>query len=346
MRNKQNQRLSGIDFFRGLAIFAVILLHADEGVSVTSGSWRYLLNFAEFAVPFFLATSFWLAMGKSLRSYKPAFWGRITKLTRFYLLWTGVYLLYRLSKYMLLGESEQLRRLQDNLWGIIFTGDAAFHLYFLPLLILGIILLSLLPIEQLRSLQLGQTIFLSVSSIVLYQLLLHLDSNWGLQNWRSWQGVGFTWLTWIVRSGAYIAIALTLNHERVRSYYNHSTQGKVWLWLIIFLALNLVHAPGLLLALQELARGYSALILAIFGSRYRLCHHAWIQSLSKCSFGIYLVHLLLVEGGQILENRLLPTALRVNTPNLLLFTSICLLMSWWLVAVLSYRPLGKIAFRT
>ncbi|MEO1670286.1 MAG: acyltransferase family protein [Cyanobacteria bacterium J06631_2] len=346
MRNQQQPRLTGIDLFRGLAIFAVILLHSDEGITVTSGSWSYLLNFAKFAVPFFLATSFWLAVGKSLQSLKYSFEQRIIKLIRSYLLWSGVYLLYRMSKYILLSEPEQLQRLQANRWGIIFTGDAFFHLYFLPLLILGIILLSFLPVERLLSCKIGQVIALSLGSIALYQLLILLDSSWGLQNYSSWQGVGFTWLIWIIRSGAYIAIALALSHQKVRSYLGHSTQSKVCLWLGIFLVINQIDGTWLPLALQELVRGYSTLILAIFCSRYRFCCQHWVQSLSQCSFGIYLVHLLLVEGGQILENRLLPTAFRVNTPNLLLFTLTCLLASWWLVATLSYRPLGKIAFRT
>ncbi|MEL6500838.1 MAG: acyltransferase family protein [Cyanobacteria bacterium J06623_1] len=248
MRNQQQPRLTGIDLFRGVAIFAVILLHSDEGVTVTSGSWRYLLNFAKFAVPFFLATSFWLAIGKLLQSPRYPLQQRILKLIRSYLLWTGVYLLYRVGKYLLLADAEQLQRLQANLWGIIFTGDAFFHLYFMPLLILGIILLSLLPREQLCSLKLEQAVTLSLSSIILYQLLIQLNSTWELQNWGSWQGVGFTWLTWIARSGAYIAIALTLNHERVRFYFDHLTQGKVWLWLGIFLAVNLVYSPWLPLA--------------------------------------------------------------------------------------------------
>ncbi|MEM6611738.1 MAG: acyltransferase [Cyanobacteria bacterium P01_C01_bin.72] len=346
MRNQQRPRLTGIDLFRGLAIFAVILLHSDEGVTVTSGSWHYLLNFAKFAVPFFLATSFWLAVGKLLCSPQYLLPQRIIKLIRSYLLWTGVYLLYRVGKYLFLSDVEQLQRLQAKLWGIIFTGDAFFHLYFMPLLILGMILISLLPLAQLSALKIEQAIALSLGSIALYQLLIQLDGSWGLQNYSSWRGVGFTYLLWIVRSWSYIAIALTLNHQRVRSYLEHSTQGKVYLWLGIFLLVNQLNSTGAFLAFSELLRGYSALVLAIFCSRYRFCSQHWVQSLSQCSYGIYLVHLLLVEGGQILENRLLPTAFRVNTPNLLLFTLTCLLASWWLVATLSYRPLGKIAFRT
>ena len=70
-------------------------------------------------------------------------------------------------------------------------------------------------------------------------------------------------------------------------------------------------------ALEEIARGYSTLILAILMSSY-LKNNPLITNLSACSFGIYLSHLLVVEAFQIIANRVNPNYInQVSTPILL-----------------------------
>ena len=61
--NKQ-PRSVGIDLLRGLAIYSVVILHADQGVRVLPESWAMIRQASTFAVPFFLATSFFLAANK------------------------------------------------------------------------------------------------------------------------------------------------------------------------------------------------------------------------------------------------------------------------------------------
>ena len=79
---KRQQRLIGIDLFRGLAVLAVAILHVVEGGSIDSISgWRQITDFALFAVPFFLALSFYLAIEKLYLSPQPYPLGaRLTRL--------------------------------------------------------------------------------------------------------------------------------------------------------------------------------------------------------------------------------------------------------------------------
>ena len=133
-------RLTGVDMFRGIAVYAVVILHSDEGISVHPPIWEFIVKFSNFAVPFFLATSFYLAIKKlyisgSKYKLKP----RLSRLLIPYGFWTLVYLLYKALKYLVDNELDRLNSLFQDPVALIFLGGAAFHLYFLPLLFAGTI---------------------------------------------------------------------------------------------------------------------------------------------------------------------------------------------------------------
>jgi peptidoglycan/LPS O-acetylase OafA/YrhL len=64
--SKSPQRFCGIDFFRGIAILGVIILHVDNPQSAAPELWLIVRQMSKFAVPFFLLTSFFLAINRIL----------------------------------------------------------------------------------------------------------------------------------------------------------------------------------------------------------------------------------------------------------------------------------------
>ena len=73
---KEKQRLLGIDLFRGIAAYAVILVHSGDetwGIPVdqSASEFRHLFYFA---VPFFLATSFYFTTSKPNINVYRKFW--------------------------------------------------------------------------------------------------------------------------------------------------------------------------------------------------------------------------------------------------------------------------------
>lgn len=340
----KQQRLAGIDLGRGIAIFAVILVHADEGLSSIPKIWEFCLNFADFAVPFFLATSFWLAVGKiHLRHQAGWLKPRITKLALSYLIWSLIYLVYKIGKYTLAGESDRWQRLISDPIAIVFEGNAAFHLYFLPLLISGTIMLCFLPLRLLLSPRLKLIVAAIVVAMAIELLVPEVDATTGRS---AIVEALWTWFSWGIRCLPYIAVAMLLHHPRLKLYLAHPSQLKTHAWLAVFVGVNSISLANLD-SVQELLRGYSALMLAIFVSQYRFCVHPLIINLSKCSFGIYLIHLIWIESGQIVEARLLSEPWRVSTPNLLLFTTVCFCLSWLTVDILMRRRhLAQIIFST
>ena len=131
-------RLTGIDLLRGIATYAVVILHSDEGIVVEPPGWAAVVQFSGFAVPFFLATSFYLATDRLYVSDRPSNLKlRLTRLLIPYGFWSIIYILQKIVKYALKNDFDKLLELFQDPIALIFFGGAAFHLYFLPLLLAG-----------------------------------------------------------------------------------------------------------------------------------------------------------------------------------------------------------------
>lgn len=176
---KKKQRLSGIDLCRGLAAYAVILVHSgDETWGVPAGEWTSeFRSMFYFAVPFFLATSFYLMTRKidsKVLSWK--FWNsRSQRILIPCAIWSLIYLIARSILFSVSNQSERLQKLFQDPLAIIFFGGGSYHLYFLPLLFTGSfsILIAYYLVKQ--RVDLKVIIFLLVLSLVIYEL--NLDSG-------------------------------------------------------------------------------------------------------------------------------------------------------------------------
>lgn len=277
---KEQQRLVGIDLFRGLAIYAVILLHIDEGVQVMPPTWMRIHDFALFAIPFFLATAFYLAINKLYLSQSSYPLGsRLVRLLIPYGIWSAFYLIYKSAKYLIASQSSMLMELFQDPLSLIFFGGAAFHLYFLPLLATGTLLIKLAEFLMRRRVSLKGLVLITALGLLIYEVILASGNGLKTPNYVVFEPLLVTvfpltnsnplleWflteLFWILKCLPYVMIAMLLNHPTVNQHCLKPSVRYSWQWLLTFFLLNAFGAFILPQAIYEVARGYTALLAAI-----------------------------------------------------------------------------------
>ena len=299
----KKQRLVGLDLFRGIAAFAVVILHSDEGLTTLPASWAAIVNFSSFAVPFFLAASFYLTIGK-LSSSKPMNWRtRLPRLLIPYAVWSLVYVGVNLSRFVAKHEPAKIEGLWQNGLGIVFLGQAGFHLYFIPLLVTGmLIVMAAEPLlrQRIRLPVLLGFLTISLMAYAAYGQVVSVtpeQASLAAGALESKQQMIFVLLKIVgygLRCLPYIAIALLLHHASLRRHLTQFDRKTTVLLLIAGLVINLFTFPWLPAVIHEMLKAYSVLLLALALSNY-LKPEAAIASIGNCSFGIYLMHLLIVQ---------------------------------------------------
>ena len=359
---KDQQRLVGIDLFRGLAIYAVILLHIDEAVKVMPPVWLKITDLVLFAVPFFLATSFYLAINKLYLSKSPyPLRSRLLRLLIPYGVWSAFYLIYKSAKYSVASESSKFLGLFHDPLSLVFFGGSAFHLYFLPLLATGTLLIKLMEILITKKISLRGLAVIAIVSLLIYEVVLLSGNGLKTPDYVAFESLSsnvyptgnlnpfLRWvlveLFWVLKCLPYIMVAMLLAHPTMNQRCLKLVSQHPLLWLLIFLIVNAFGAFILPQSVYELTRGYTALVAAIACSN-SLREYPFIRSLGTCSFGIYLIHLLFVEIFQSIFIRLYPNYIYdVSTVVLLLVSMVVLLTSFWVTALFMKRKkLSQILF--
>lgn len=339
----KKQRLVGLDVFRAIAAFAVVILHADEGISSQPAGWAGILNFSGFAVPFFLAAAFYLLLRKVCSEQKPIAWKpKLSRLLIPYGVWSLIYLGQNILRLIAKHQPEKLQGLANNFLGLIFLGQSAFHLYFIPLLVTGLLLVwAIKPLLRKRFSLLTQMGFVAASLIVYQSYRLFMVSPTAESSHA--ETVALTVAGYAARCLPYIAIAFLLNHATVRDRLLKLNGKDALLLLLAFGVINIVHAPLLLRSLHELLVGYSAFLLALALSSL-LRDNRVVTSLGYCSFGIYLMQLLWLDlCWSVLKRFDLGSA--PSTPMLLLVAALGFGLSWGMTALLMKpKGLSKILF--
>ena len=193
----KKSRLLGIELCRGLATYAVILVHSGDetwGIPVDPNAVTFRLLFY-FAVPYFLATAFYFMTANPEIGKSPKFWrSRVDRIVIPYACWTVIFLISRVIVFTLSHKPDRLQQLLQDPVSIIFLGGASYHLYFLPLLLAGTSLILLMPLLTKLKVSKYGLLFLSVVSIFSYHLLeasgnsFQLGTNVAFQSLlNSWQ---------------------------------------------------------------------------------------------------------------------------------------------------------------
>lgn len=357
---KESQRLTGIDVFRGLAIYAVIIVHIDEGVKVLPPGWLSITNFASFCVPFFLATAFYFAINKLYTSQgQYPLKSRLLRLLIPYGIWSLLYLLYKAAKCIVAGEPNRLFQLLQDPLSLVFFGEASYHLYFLPLLAMGTLLMKFVEFLIEKKVSWKEAGLIAFVSLLVYQVIL--SSGNGLKkpdnvafesllaaifpegNSNPLLRLLLVELSWALRCLPYVMFAMLLAHPKANKFCLKLISNYSIVWVLVFPAVNIFGLWVLPDAVEEIARGYTALIAAIALSSM-LKENALIKNIGLCSFGIYLIHIFFVEVLQSVLVRLYPNySSNASTAILLLAAALVFLVSWGTtIFLLKHKRLAQI----
>lgn len=351
---EKKPRLLGIDLCRGLAAFAVIVVHSGDetwGVPVSSWALQFRTLFY-FAVPFFLAVSFFFTTRnvgdnvsvKILRT-------KSQRILIPYAIWSLFYLIFGTIYFSLTNQSDRLNELIQDPLAIILLGSASYHLYFLPLLFAGILLIF--PVNNLLKRKNGIKIIalLFILSIIINQITVWSGNSFSLNppvafpnllnsaefNPISYQIVRFLLMqiAWMLKCLPYICLAIILNHLLLQ-FKTNIYKNKILL-LLLFSIFILVNAFRTEFIISELSSVVSAFSLLLFG----ICLSSFLQdskiirSLGNCSFGIYLIHPILKRVITIIFTLAIPKlASQVTIVSILCFSIPTFLLSWLVVLML------------
>ena len=132
----EQERLIGLDVVRLLAAFGVVVIHCGDKIGLAEVFGEALRRCC---VPYFLAAAAFLLVREILEFGGPPRIGRrLRRLLVPYALWSLIYVGARLAKWSILGRSVGQTPLSGQFWEILLLGRAAVHLYFLPMLAVGL----------------------------------------------------------------------------------------------------------------------------------------------------------------------------------------------------------------
>jgi len=349
---KGKQRLAGIDLCRGIAAFAVVLLHSgDQTWGPVAAGVLELRNFFFFAVPFFLATSFYFAIRKLyVAEVSYPLRSRLQRMLVPYALWSLLYLVSKLLIFSTFKDYDKLQKFLQDPTAIIFLGGASVQLYFLPLLLSGTLLLPL--VDYLAKRQIGIKVLgcLFLFSIGLYQLLVVSGNSFQLGPNVAFEGLSslilpdanknpllrvvFAVTAWAISCMPYISISMILNYLFTKTNFL-GLVGRYGIFLLpIFVVANTFGSAVIPNSLNDLLRAYSLLLFAISLSKF-LNESSIVANLGLCSFGIYLVHPLAINVVEVVLTKINPNFVsQVSVSSVLLFSIPSFLISWLVVALL------------
>lgn len=352
MENKR--RLLGIDLCRGLAAFAVIVVHSGDetwGVPVSYWALQFRLFFY-FAVPFFLAVSFFFTTQNLSKNISFQFWK--TKFQRIiipYVVWSIFYLVFGTTFSLITHQSDRINAWREDPISIIFFGSASYHLYFLPLLFSGTLLVFLLTNLIKRRNGIKIIVVLSIVSIIFNEIITLSGNSFQLNppvaftsllnlidpNSIEYQIARFFLMqvAWMLKCLPYLCIAIILNNLILRVNPSiFKNRSAVFLFFTIFIFANTFRARFIISELSPIIIAFSLLIFGICLSNY-LKENNIIISLGNCSFGIYLIHPVLKRIiTSILSFAIPQLAIKVTVFSILCFSITTFLVSWLVVLIL------------
>jgi hypothetical protein len=339
---EKKSRLIGIDLVRGISAYAITLIHS--GGYAASGYWATQVgDFSKFALPFFMATSFYLLLGgkEKFISYNFIF-SKIKRLIVPYIIWSFIYLLFRVFKIIFLHKYDELITLFKDPVLIIFFGGSALHLYFLPLLFSGSILAIFLRKHLLKR-KIRTLFLLFLVSFIIYDIVVLAGNSADRLEFNASYSIFYALsilqinplikivlveLWWLLICLPYIIIAAILNHPYLQTNCQNLNAYTTLLFFFMFILINTSGRMLTPLLVTEFIVGHSLLFFAISLSQ-NLSQNNLISNLGVCCFGIYFVHHLIINLLQTIATKILPNTMQeVSIISLLIFSVFGFLISW------------------
>ena len=364
MISNHQTRLLGVDLCRGIAAYAVVLVHSGDetwSLPISQTAIQFRLMFY-FAVPFFLAAAFYLLTRRSTIDISIRFWkSRTQRIVIPYITWSIIYLIVRSLFFLVAHKTNRLSELFQDPLALFFFGKASYQLYFLPLLLAGTSLLIMIKylIER-RISSLALAIF-TLISIVINEGISATGNGFQLGEGVAFKDVlqevpnGIVYnvarvvlveFAWIVRCAPYALGALLLHRILNKLAFSQARSRNLAIsFLGVFLIATTLGKVWLPHSLQEVLVAYSLLIAGILSSN-GFKHNQLVASLGSCSFGIYLLHPIPMNFIKGLISKVLPEmSQQVSIASMLIFSISSFIISWLLVSLLSRnKTIAKYTF--
>jgi len=293
------ERLAGIEWMRGVAAFGVICIHSGLAVhNHTTESASTLRGWFNFAVPFFLVLSFFFAVRAEISQPLPwKQWIRryAERLLIPFVFWSITYLGLHAVKLSIHHQIPELKNLlTDDPAALILSGGTSVALYFLPLLLSGLVFLRILAplLKRLPLPALLAGVLVGIFFHHLFIVYFHETEFKGLVLAPLNLCLGL--LEDVARCFPLIFLAALLNRCLVIPSSNRAVP-LIALGFAILLVMNFLSIP---FDLTEPFLGSGAFLIAWgFSGVLTLTPSAFI--VGNYSFGVYLVHQLFLELIQV-----------------------------------------------
>jgi fucose 4-O-acetylase-like acetyltransferase len=333
------QRLIGLDLCRGIAAFAVIVVHSgDENWGLPVSPWAdfFRLSFY-FAVPYFLFTSFYFMVKKPNIGYSIDFWkSRLARLAIPYIAWCLIYLALRLVFFLKSNQPERIQQLLADPLATIFLGTASFHLYFLPLLIVGSFLLLFSNFFAQQNAGNHRLVIFGIASVIVNELII----NYGVEalvnrNFQPFLRVIAIYGIWMIKCFPYFVSAIVLNRfiaKRGESFFAHQLTPIAL--PLVFLSTTILGRLFLPLTLRDLIVACTLFMLGILVSERLNKQDQLITQMGTSAFGIYLIHLIPKNIVTAMFSKLGIFSQEVTVGSILCISVLTFILSWLAVSVM------------
>lgn len=342
----KGKRLLGLDLFRVVAAFGVIVAHSLVGEPWSEATTQFKLFFRQFNIPFFLATSFFLLVPKlEQRSVRTFFGPRWRRLIVPYLSWSAVYLALRGGLYIASGQRGKLAEMFGDPIGLLFFGKAAVHLYFLPLLFFG----EIVALGLVRSLgrRAAKPAMVAVILAIAIGLTRFRNYDSHLADLALWRRVPLQLADFLVRTLPYIAMSLVLALPAIRRRVETMGVKAGGILTAIGLACGFLSWRGLIPLPQTTIEVIIAfpLMLGSFAFSPFIRPSRILTVLTDCRFGIYLAHPLIIETVELVYKRSHLRGQLVTLPRFLSFILLIFGLAWLFVYVtMQSRTLARFLY--
>ena len=363
---ERKRRLVGLDLFRGISAYAVVLYHSGDKTWGDIGTGAvFLRDMFGFAVPFFLATSFVFLTQTvvisrnddiSLRALVSK---RLKRIAKPYVLWSLVFLIFRGAFFVATNELNRLHRLLSDPLSVVFFGGASYQLYFLPLLLTGNIVYIALKSAYIqrnkkgvatKKLSVFSTLLLLALSIGIREVIVTSGNDFDLGSYAAFQNLAaikdihqeplvrlaLVFLAWCSRCLPYIFGAIAFNQLFLKQDKTYNVRSSKWMLLlatILFLITSYFDGHLYFRSVENLVIAYSLIFIG-----FSLPDRLWksqqvklIQNMGSCAIGIYLVHPIVIRCATFLMGAAYPDFIRQITVLSILSISLFSFVSSWLI---------------